>query len=167
MPLANFAAGINNATVSFTNASQHYQTLLWDFGDGTTSTSVNPVHTYAASGTYTVRLTVTNNCGSSTIEQSIQVIIVGVRNATSIWQLEVFPNPADGHFTLQAQGLPAGEEMQMLIVNALGQVVGRETLPLQGESLSRSFDYAHLPAGLYTIQLTTGRQVALKKWVVE
>ncbi|MBX7241482.1 MAG: M4 family metallopeptidase [Bacteroidia bacterium] len=38
---------------------------LWDFGDGTTSTLQNPVHTYTANGTYTVKLTGTNNFGSN------------------------------------------------------------------------------------------------------
>ncbi|MGD0798770.1 MAG: PKD domain-containing protein [Acidobacteriaceae bacterium] len=35
-------------------------TYAWDFGDSTTGSTVSPVHTYTASGTYTVSLTVTN-----------------------------------------------------------------------------------------------------------
>ncbi|HZE64988.1 MAG TPA: Ig-like domain-containing protein [Sporichthyaceae bacterium] len=35
----------------------------WDFGDGSTGTGVNPVHTYAEPGTYTLRLTVTDSGG--------------------------------------------------------------------------------------------------------
>ena len=35
----------------------------WDFGDGQTSSESDPQHTYAAAGTYTVRLTVTDNTG--------------------------------------------------------------------------------------------------------
>lgn len=38
----------------------------WDFGDETTSTEQNPVHTYEALGSYTVSLTVSNGAGSST-----------------------------------------------------------------------------------------------------
>jgi hypothetical protein len=37
---------------------------FWDFGDGATSTAVNPSHTFAA-GTYQVTLTVTDNKGQS------------------------------------------------------------------------------------------------------
>jgi hypothetical protein len=37
----------------------------WDFGDGSTSTERNPVHTYAVRGDYTVTLTVTDNLGRS------------------------------------------------------------------------------------------------------
>lgn len=41
-------------------------TYAWDFGDGTTSNAQNPNHTYAQAGYYTVCLTVTNDCGSTT-----------------------------------------------------------------------------------------------------
>jgi VCBS repeat-containing protein len=47
-------------TVNFTNLTQPADLVtsyLWDFGDGNTSTEVNPVHTYAAGGSYTVSLT--------------------------------------------------------------------------------------------------------------
>jgi PKD repeat protein len=36
---------------------------LWNFGDGATAASMSPAHTYAAPGTYTVQLTVTDNSG--------------------------------------------------------------------------------------------------------
>jgi len=35
--------------------------FVWDFGDGQTSTQASPSHTYAAPGSYNVRLTVTDN----------------------------------------------------------------------------------------------------------
>jgi len=45
----------------------------WDFGDGNTSAEQNPIHTYAAPGTYTVTLTVTDAAGSATSSQTINV----------------------------------------------------------------------------------------------
>lgn len=44
----------------FANTSMGGIDFLWDFGDGTTSTDVNPSHLYAAIGTYTVSLTATD-----------------------------------------------------------------------------------------------------------
>ncbi|MCA6078109.1 T9SS type A sorting domain-containing protein [Fulvivirga sedimenti] len=40
-------------------------TAFWDFGDGTTSTDLNPSHTFSSSGTFNVTLTMTDGCGES------------------------------------------------------------------------------------------------------
>ncbi len=60
--------------VQFINASCNDKTYFWEFGDGQTSTSDNPSHTYNSPGSYTVTLTVTNDCGSDAVTQSIQVV---------------------------------------------------------------------------------------------
>lgn len=69
-PVARFGAlfNCNNPyKYFFTDRSVGASSVLWDFGDGTTSTVRNPVHTYAAPGTYFVLLTVTNDsCTHST-----------------------------------------------------------------------------------------------------
>ena len=41
-------------------------TYLWNFGDGFTSTASNPSHIYEKDGDYTVKLEVTNGCGTTT-----------------------------------------------------------------------------------------------------
>lgn len=61
----------NTSTIFLTDQSSSNTTItswFWDFGDGTTSTEQNPVHTYAQNGSYTVCLTIqdANNCESST-----------------------------------------------------------------------------------------------------
>ena len=43
-------------TIQFTNKSKDAASYFWDFGDGTTSTQVNPVHTYVLPDTYNVML---------------------------------------------------------------------------------------------------------------
>lgn len=40
------------------NVSQTIQYVLWDYGDGITSTEINPTHIYAGTGPYDVRLTI-------------------------------------------------------------------------------------------------------------
>ncbi len=42
----------------------------WDFGDGTTDTSLNPTHVYAQNGVYTVRLTVTGAEGPTVLARA-------------------------------------------------------------------------------------------------
>ncbi|PQJ77892.1 tandem-95 repeat protein [Polaribacter porphyrae] len=51
-------------------------TYAWDFGDGTTSSLMNPIKTYDEAGAYTVKLTATNAYGSS--EKISQINVEGV-----------------------------------------------------------------------------------------
>ena len=53
--------------------SLYYSSVLWDFGDGTTSTNTYATHYYGQPGTYTATLTVFNNSGSDTTEYIIEV----------------------------------------------------------------------------------------------
>ncbi len=57
---------LERESVTFTNNSQYAATYLWNFGDGETSTEMNPVHTYMTPGTYTVTLRVENTLGNDT-----------------------------------------------------------------------------------------------------
>ncbi|MCH8029582.1 MAG: PKD domain-containing protein, partial [Candidatus Dadabacteria bacterium] len=54
-------------TVVFSDQSTDVVSWAWDFGDGNTSTSQNPVYTYAADGTYNVCLVTTNPCSTDSI----------------------------------------------------------------------------------------------------
>ncbi|MHC4241231.1 MAG: S8 family serine peptidase [Planctomycetota bacterium] len=73
VPIANFTAkprsGNGPLVVQFTDTTTgHVSSRLWDFGDGTTSTEQNPIHTYTYMDIpdYTVSLTVTGMGGSDT-----------------------------------------------------------------------------------------------------
>jgi PKD repeat protein len=47
----------------------------WDFGDGGSGTGVKKTHTYASAGTYTIKLTVTDNGGKTgTLSQPVTVV---------------------------------------------------------------------------------------------
>ena len=64
----------DNLTINFTDASILAVSHFWEFGDGNTSTEVNPTHTYALDGTYDVTLTTTNDAGvSRSITQAVPV----------------------------------------------------------------------------------------------
>lgn len=62
--------------VQFTNESQNYSALSWNFGDNSAaSTEANPVHTFAAVGEYNVTLTATSMKGGTTDVFSQKVTI--------------------------------------------------------------------------------------------
>jgi PKD repeat protein len=80
---------ISNNRFVFSNTSVIHGTTeveyLWDFGDGITSSNVNPVHSYTNPGSYPVLLTVTTD--KNTISESVQSIskIVNVRPEPPVW----------------------------------------------------------------------------------
>lgn len=106
--------------VSFSNSSQG-GTVLWDFGDGNTSSMWNTSHTYADAGTYTVCLTVFGACDTVTTCQDVTVEV----NDASIDEedlvgLSIYPNPATNELNVTTQQKDLKE---IMILNVLGQVV--------------------------------------------
>ncbi len=69
-PHADFDAHCDHQTCAFVDKSKDDDGTIvsrqWSFGDGTSSTEQNPLHTYATPGKYTVLLTVTDDDGAST-----------------------------------------------------------------------------------------------------
>ncbi|WP_290838549.1 T9SS type A sorting domain-containing protein [Flavobacterium sp.] len=61
LPTANYDAETQSAAVTFNNLSENYDSVLWDFGNGETSTELNPMHEYDCPGTHSVTLTVGNS----------------------------------------------------------------------------------------------------------
>ena len=60
------SGGTMPLTVTFTDTSSsavRITSWFWDFGDGSTSTQQNPVHTFMAAGAYPIHLTVTDENG--------------------------------------------------------------------------------------------------------
>ncbi|MCH2023672.1 MAG: T9SS-dependent M36 family metallopeptidase [Saprospiraceae bacterium] len=63
-------------TISFSDSSFNIpQSWFWDFGDGNTDTIQNPTHIYTSSGTFTVKLVVSNSIGSDSTTQQVTITL--------------------------------------------------------------------------------------------
>ena len=72
-----FSNTVFSSALSITPASSSFTNFLWNFGDGTTSTSPNPTHSYPNPGNYIVTLTLTNSLGCVSVKSdTINVINV-------------------------------------------------------------------------------------------
>ncbi len=77
-PTADFTFSCSGLECAFTDLSSDSDGSVvawsWTFGDGAASTAQHPTHTYAAGGTYTVSLTVTDDQGAvSTVSKNVTV----------------------------------------------------------------------------------------------
>jgi len=70
-PIADFSVSSSSSCsgeITFFDLSQNQpNNWSWDFGDGNTSNSQNPTHTYQGSGSYSVQLIISNNLGADTV----------------------------------------------------------------------------------------------------
>ena len=75
-PIVPIIDGSGNADVNFINLSTNADNFSWNFGDGGTSTSYNPSHTYNGAGTYPVTLIVENSVCSPATYDTITIPII-------------------------------------------------------------------------------------------
>ena len=167
-PVADFSLLRPGAThlYKMSNASIGAGSYLWDFGDGIYSTLAEPEHFYPVPGVYTVKLIVTNECGSDTMVTSINVDFgVGLDPQDGKAAITVYPNPSAGNITLSWEN-PSVSEAKLVIVDALGRAVWTETVyPGLGSLWQKSWN---LPVadGIYRVLVYTNGMVAVKELVI-
>jgi PKD repeat protein len=102
LPAADFSSkvttGYTPLSVAFTDTSIGTPTSWsWNFGDGTSSTTKNPTHTYSKAGKYTVSLTVKNAAGSNSVAKSNYVIVNDSKDPVAAF----YASPTSGNAPLK------------------------------------------------------------------
>ncbi len=110
-PAAKFSAtptnGCASLTVQFTDQSTGNPTSWnWTFGDGGTSTAQNPSYTYTNPGTYTVSLTVSNQCGLDTETKTDYITVLPKPSADFVGTPTKGEAPLTVQFTDNSTGNP-------------------------------------------------------------
>ncbi|MDR2039886.1 MAG: PKD domain-containing protein [Bacteroidales bacterium] len=134
--------------VQFKNNSRNGKVYNWSFGDGSTSSLENPVHTYQDAGTYTVTLTVTGDAAFPSVTTQ-QVVVHPVPRAA----FEVKPDFLWVGQTLRAFNYTTAQ-------NSLGQPydIWYRWDWGDGSAIDTTMnpDHIYRKAGSYDITLTTG-----------
>ncbi len=94
------SAGGAPLTVSFADASSGgVSSWLWDFGDGSSSTLADPVHTYLEAGTYTVALTVAGTGGVDTRTVVDLIVVTPTGFIDGGFESQIVGSPPNGAWT--------------------------------------------------------------------
>ncbi|CAI8162314.1 MAG: Protease 1 [Crocinitomicaceae bacterium] len=118
---ASYNYTMNDLMVYFTNTSS-VGANSWDFGDGTTSSSSNPFHSYSTNGTYNACLSLTTSCGVVTYCEDITVFdssTIDIKEITSD-MIKVFPNPSKGIFNIN---LRTEKDISINVFDITGRLV--------------------------------------------
>ncbi len=91
----------DTGTVTFINISEDARTYAWNFGDGTSSTEINPIKTYTASGTYTVTLTASIGAGASGTSEDQIIILIETPEEPCTEETEQSLDASDFNLTFQ------------------------------------------------------------------
>jgi PKD repeat protein len=115
--------------------------LAWDFGDGQTDVGTKPSHTYTEAGTFQVRLTVTDNLGSST--SVTQPVTVTAPNQAPVAALTATCNGLSCSFDASASSDPDGSVNSWLWDFGDGET-----------GTGKTVTHAYAAAGSYAVKLT-------------
>lgn len=148
-PIPSFVYTSNGLEFNFTNNSLYSSSYLWNFGDGQTSTEINPIHQYVAPAIYNVVLTVSNGlCPDGTMSQTLDLTTLNINNPAVENNLLVFPNPSHGYITVSYSNK---NSWKLEVINSIGQIVFSRIYNKNKENI----DLSQFASGMYTVKVVS------------
>jgi PKD repeat protein len=167
-PTASFTYACTGLSCNFTDSSVDPDGTIagwsWTFGDGASSTVKNPTRTYAAAGTYTVSLTVTDNGGATgTTSQAVTVTAGGGGGPANVIINEILAN--------EPGSSTAGEAVELVNIGGtaadlsgwtvsdgtkLRHTFASGTTLARGKAIAVYGGAAAIPAGITAVAASTG-----------
>ena len=165
IPTANSALFVQNnmPTYTFTVLNpQNVDSYSWNFGDGTTIANAPSTmsHTYTAAGPYMVTATLTNECGTQTVIQTIVVTSTAGIEENGIEGLSVYPNPASDKVIIS---LPETADASATVYSTTGTMVANlEKLDAQTEVSVQGWT-----PGVYFVRVQNESKTSTIKLVIQ
>lgn len=179
---ARFEVGFDTTTpfqfyILNTSLIRPNSTFLWSFGDGDSSTSITPSHTYANFGSYLVCLTVSDSMCTSTFCDSVGMDSSGTllkqgkfgfvtRNHTTLlpstgsekvndaFSYHVYPNPTSNLVTVELN-LKTASPVKLILTDLSGKIVLNKEMQAPSGLWSESLNLSELQPALYLLHIQT------------
>jgi flagellar hook assembly protein FlgD len=146
----------NDSTYSFSTTASNYDNLVWDFGDGNTSSTANASHTFG-SGQHQVELSVFSNGGCLVKKETFDLEVVSANDTSSTdttvsiftnlsESIKLYPTPLNNYLTIEAND----KRSLFKIYNMMGQLVySKEVIGTE------RIDFNDLARGHYIAKIQT------------
>ena len=167
--------------------------VLWDFGDGTTSTEYFPQHEYSDEGPFTLCVTATFNgadgsscsityCteisgnmvggsgfGASDTGFSINVINaqgpVGIAEPQIFSNINLWPNPVSDQLNIKYY-TSLNSAQTISIMDITGKTIIQENFGAGAGEFTKVINVSRLPAGVYLLRLNADEYVEAKRFII-
>lgn len=146
---------ISNQQIQFTNTSTNATSYQWYFGDGDSSSSVNPTHQYSSGGTYNVKLIASSCNKTDTFNKSITIAITSIHSTHETNTIMISPQPVHTILSLNQSVVNA---TPFAICDMDGRMVKNGILPPPNKSISMD----DLIAGGYVLFLYTNKNEPIR-----
>ena len=159
--------GTSFADITFTwGGASGYNSYFINFGDGSNASGTGSTHShsYTSNGQYTAVLKLYGDC--DTTSQQIFVNIQGIGLEEQAAQsILMYPNPAKDliHISGTAE---QGEEVQMRVMNYLGQELFNTTMTTTNGIFEKDFDLSGFSTGTYLVEIRTVNGMVQRPFVV-
>ena len=165
MPVAAFTIVFQGYDLQFIDNSTYGTTYSWNYGDGSAlgTTPGTNSHSYSSSNIYTIRLTVTNACGTDTACQSSYAGEVGFAEPW-LAQFDLYPNPATTVLNLDLE-LKKAMALSWIVIDAKGSEVLQGNAGRVAGNFRKEFDLQALPSGMYRLLLLADGQPIARSFV--
>lgn len=157
---ARFTYALNAGVATFAGTAANASGLTWYFGDGQTSTALNPVHAYNAGGSYQVVLVVVNSSTGckDTAQALLNISTTGIHPLAAGGIFSVFPNPTPDRVIVSSDAFLSGDYL-VGVVDASGQTVNRQPGAHRQQQI---IDLTPYSGGLYWLVVIKGDQVVYR-----
>jgi len=162
--VSSFSFVQGGAVLNFNNTSPQGSSFLWDFGDGNTSTTQNASHTYSASGTYVVSLTIFEGACSGVFSDTVIVPSGMFIDELLASSFRLFPNPGSGSFTVAAESQNLSD-MQVVVYDLMGHELFATAIQ-KTTAFNQTINLNKLPAGTYLVQLRVDDAQIMRKYIL-
>ena len=140
---------------------------MWDFGDGVKVTQKEPVHTYALSGDYKVKLiAISYICDNDTTESLIKINITGIDDQKPIPSVSIYPNPVNEKLFVDLNLTQSGKVSYSLFSLSGKEILSNE-LDLPQGFFHEIINIPNLRTGVYYLQIKSPQGVLQHKIIVK